>query len=60
MLGKSCRFGFPLVLFLFYAVFIVCVPFPFGIWEIIACLEYAFRNPVVEYEDGVSKWILQH
>ena len=26
-------FGFPLVLFLFYAVLIVCVPFPFGAWD---------------------------
>ena len=29
LLGKSCRLGFPLVLFLFYATFIVYVPFPF-------------------------------
>ena len=33
LLGKSCPLGFPLVLFLFYAVFIVCVLFPFGVWE---------------------------
>ena len=33
LLGKSCRLRFPLVLFLFHAIFIVCVPFPFGVWE---------------------------
>ena len=32
LLGKSCPLGFPLVLFLFYAVLTVRVPFPFGVW----------------------------
>ena len=31
LLCKSCPLDFPLVLFLFYAVLIVLVPFPFGV-----------------------------
>ena len=31
--GKSCLLGFPLVLFLFYAVLIVRVPFLFGVLD---------------------------
>ena len=30
LLGKSCPLGFPFLLYLFYVVLIVCVPFPFG------------------------------
>ena len=32
MLGKSCPLGFLLVMFLFSAVSIICVPFPFGVY----------------------------
>ena len=28
-----CPLGFPLLLFLFYVVLIVCVPFPCGVWD---------------------------
>ena len=32
LLENSCPLGFPFILFLFYAVLSVCVPFPFGVW----------------------------
>ena len=32
LLGKSYPLGLPLVLFLFYAISIVFVPFPYGVW----------------------------
>ena len=44
LLGTSCCHGFPLVLFLFYAVFTVCVPYPFGVWE-------RMRNWIVSLPD---------
>ena len=32
LLRNSCPLGFPLILFLFYAVLSVHVPFPFDVW----------------------------
>ena len=51
LLGKSCPLGFPLILFLFYAVLIVCIPFPFGgcgrMWNSIVLLIIAFPSALV-------------